>query len=532
MALGSRSPHGERGSIDFDQAEPFDGNPSLPPGLPRPVGWRVRTPDGTEAYYKFGTGDTDWTTLPGTDVEIGGPASVGGAAALTLVEAGDSLVKGNNDERRYSILRHVELYLNHWRRRAGLSDVAYVVTAQGGKTTSDALTNVGPWFIAPAGDGNVVFANYGVNNIIVGPHSVPLSQGLQDLEQIYTQFFAARPNSLLIWLSAIWSGSERWGLVGNTPVGIGSFDADIRAQNDAFEAFTNDFASSTGFRVRWMDLYGQMFEQEAANNLPLPGAVNGQDTVDGVHPGYRGAKRVADVIWTDRAFQTAFLPPSVVPASQADFCDGDWYLEADAGFGLKNQNHAVQPFTRFENLSIGQLLPLGLAATADGGVEGGALKFTTATVTPLTSNIYLTPFALPQYWAFYGSFTAAAANASAFFGMYDAAGANGLGIGVDKTVGGGAKFIVEEIKGGVRGTQPTSLNFDNTPRLWLFMYDANPALRIYDVYAVVSGALTQVLHTNPLAPNFPVLPIGLAAAHNLNGGFSTVSRARYRFNEP
>jgi hypothetical protein len=63
MSAGSRTPHGQAGSRDYDQAEPFAGDPRIAPGLARPVGWRVREPDGSAAYDKFDTGDQDWTPV-------------------------------------------------------------------------------------------------------------------------------------------------------------------------------------------------------------------------------------------------------------------------------------------------------------------------------------------------------------------------------------------------------------------------------------------------------------------------------------
>ena len=60
---GSRGPGGHRGSVAIDQAEPFAGDPRIAPGLPRPIGWRVRNLDGSEAYDKFGPLDTDWVPV-------------------------------------------------------------------------------------------------------------------------------------------------------------------------------------------------------------------------------------------------------------------------------------------------------------------------------------------------------------------------------------------------------------------------------------------------------------------------------------
>lgn len=60
---GSRPFHGGRGSVDYDDAEFFDGDPRIAPGLPRPIGWRVRDGDGSQAYDKFGPLDTDWVPI-------------------------------------------------------------------------------------------------------------------------------------------------------------------------------------------------------------------------------------------------------------------------------------------------------------------------------------------------------------------------------------------------------------------------------------------------------------------------------------
>ncbi len=43
--------------------EAFSGDPSVSPGLARPIGWEVRHPDGTAAWFKTGPLDTDWTAF-------------------------------------------------------------------------------------------------------------------------------------------------------------------------------------------------------------------------------------------------------------------------------------------------------------------------------------------------------------------------------------------------------------------------------------------------------------------------------------
>jgi hypothetical protein len=55
------------------------------------VGWLVRKPDGTAAYYKFGTGDTQWTTLPGasgvTSVTAGPGITITGTPTAPIINA-------------------------------------------------------------------------------------------------------------------------------------------------------------------------------------------------------------------------------------------------------------------------------------------------------------------------------------------------------------------------------------------------------------------------------------------------------------
>lgn len=58
MAQGSGRPGGHPGSNNSVIPELFDGDPSVSPGLARSVGWRVY--DGSQAWDKYGPGDTDW----------------------------------------------------------------------------------------------------------------------------------------------------------------------------------------------------------------------------------------------------------------------------------------------------------------------------------------------------------------------------------------------------------------------------------------------------------------------------------------
>lgn len=81
MGFGSQTPRAGIGSIDNDECEQFGLDPSIAPGLARPIGWRVRKPDGTGAWDKTGLLDTDWTPVGGGG---GGVTSVVGVAPIQV----------------------------------------------------------------------------------------------------------------------------------------------------------------------------------------------------------------------------------------------------------------------------------------------------------------------------------------------------------------------------------------------------------------------------------------------------------------
>jgi hypothetical protein len=80
MGRGSGPPRAGVGGRDAEQDEFFGADPRIAPGLPRPIGWRVRMPDGTAAYDKFGPLDTDWV-----------PVGTGGSGGVTQIIAGDNI---------------------------------------------------------------------------------------------------------------------------------------------------------------------------------------------------------------------------------------------------------------------------------------------------------------------------------------------------------------------------------------------------------------------------------------------------------
>lgn len=80
VAPGPINPGGEALRVAESCANTFD--PTAAPGLDRPIGSFLHRRNGRQAWYKFGEGDTDWTTLPGS-------GAFGAAAAYSL----DELIK-------------------------------------------------------------------------------------------------------------------------------------------------------------------------------------------------------------------------------------------------------------------------------------------------------------------------------------------------------------------------------------------------------------------------------------------------------
>lgn len=63
---GGGNPGAFAGGRPFQyNGEPYGFDPTVIPGLDRPVGWRVALPDGTKAWDKFGPGLTDWEAVGG-----------------------------------------------------------------------------------------------------------------------------------------------------------------------------------------------------------------------------------------------------------------------------------------------------------------------------------------------------------------------------------------------------------------------------------------------------------------------------------
>ncbi len=85
MSAGGAFPGAGPGGLAWYQGEPFSGDPSVSPGLPRPIGWEVRHPDGTAAWFKTGPLDTDWTAF----TDLGGAKTLAELYTAGLVDPTD-----------------------------------------------------------------------------------------------------------------------------------------------------------------------------------------------------------------------------------------------------------------------------------------------------------------------------------------------------------------------------------------------------------------------------------------------------------
>ncbi len=108
MAVGSSSGRGHRGSQDSYEWEQYGLDPSVSPGLARPVGWRVGLPDGTAAWDKTGPLDTDWTPITaaslvgvtqvvaGTGIAVSPPGGTGVVTVSATTAGVTGITAGTN----------------------------------------------------------------------------------------------------------------------------------------------------------------------------------------------------------------------------------------------------------------------------------------------------------------------------------------------------------------------------------------------------------------------------------------------------
>lgn len=91
MSIGWVPPAGP-GGFPWFMGEPYSGDPTVAPGLARPIGWEVRRPDGTAAWLKTGLLDTDWTSFAGL-----GPGPPPATPTLEAVYAAGAANRVAND---------------------------------------------------------------------------------------------------------------------------------------------------------------------------------------------------------------------------------------------------------------------------------------------------------------------------------------------------------------------------------------------------------------------------------------------------
>jgi len=475
------------------------------------------------------------STTPTFGVGIKGTPA-GGTAPIFIV-AGDSLMAGTPTARFslvYRLLGNVGTaknaqpggYFNHWYLSAGMTMPTPIVTALGGTDTSGALAAVTAIFITPAPDGNVAFANYGVNDAI---HGIPLATTLSNVKAIADAYFAARPNSRLIWIPALFNGGQTWKFDSlGRPVGNTANDAQLRAINDGIAGVLKAYPNA----VHLSQVYYDVWAVVAQNNQPAPGANVFPMTQEGVHPSALCVSEAGRSIFRQLTAAGALFPSYLQPASQSDFVEGDWYAEVTEFLrGGWTDGRTICSFNRSTSVPLGAAEIAALSGLADGNLEGGGVKATAAAVTLLTPTVYQTPAASFLAVAFLVKFSAIAALRTAFVGLGDSALAVGAGdgllFGIDQAID-ATHFVVRERHAGVDSNIAVNIADTNLHTV-LFLSDGGATgVSTGIVQVLVDGV--QVTIFNPNA-NFPTTPAALVAALNALGGFSVISKAIAFYNQ-
>ena len=514
----------------------------------------IGSSDGSINVQGIGGTDVDLTVAGGAGfpLSVASVKTTSATARKTILLSGDSLMAGNGGF-QFSIMywlvggasgipatQQPGGFINTWQVRGGEKILTPANTAVGGTTTADALTNVNAWLITPAPDGSDVLCNWGINDVIISGLSPAASAA--NVTAILTAFFAARPNSRLHWISAMWGGAEQWGLDSTgQPTGINLHDPAIRATNAAIKAAVVAFPNA-----RYLDVYTDMYRAAALNNLPAPGLSTGFWTADGVHPGGSGANLMAQNIFARLTVAGGLFTKPSLPPSQSDMTPGHWYDECRAFMqtGIIGQKGApLLSFNRYEQVRVSKGLADLPADLGDATTEGGGLNFfTTAVSVPpvhtFTSPIFQTPKTKAWAVAIDCQFGQPDGAGTCFVGLADinTNPGDGLYFGHDPAVSAGF-FILRETKGGVN--VDTILNGAGGVTAIPFDLNRHCAMLFYDGGAGAGGAgiwdcyvdFQQAAHLNPSA-RFPQNPVGLAAGMCSNGAFATVCKALYMYNEP
>jgi lysophospholipase L1-like esterase len=516
-------------------------------------GVTIGSSDGSLNVQTIGSTDIDLTIAGGSGVplSVASVKTTSGTARKTILSSGDSLMAGNGGFQfsivywlvgAASLLKQPGGYLTTWQVRGGEKILATANTAVGGTTTADALTNVIPWLITPAPDGSDLFVNWGINDVIVAGLSPAASAA--NVTAILTAVFAARPNSRVHWISAIWGGGEQWGLnAQGVPEGINAFDPQIRATNAAIRAAVVAFINA-----RYLDVYSDVYRISAANNLPAPGLATGFLTADGVHPGFSGANLIAQCIFARITAAGGLFTKPTLPPSQGDMVAGNWYDEARLFLScgiVAQKGPPLVSFNRYEQVRLSSGVAALPAGVEDAFIDGGGLQFhVLASATPPALNftpiLYQAPkstawaIALDLYVLDEGE-----GGGSAFAGLVDQFGSplfDAILFGYDPAVS-TTNFILREVRGGVAhdtilsgGGGTTAIPFDHNRHCVMIFFDGGigaGGLGIWDCYV----DFQQAAHLNPSA-DFPQNPVALGAGYCSNQQRIAIGKALYMYNEP
>jgi lysophospholipase L1-like esterase len=520
----------------------------------------IGSSDGSVNVVPVGAHDIDITIAGGSaePLSVASVKTTSGTARKQVVIAGDSLMAGNGGFQFsivYWLIGRASLlplsqqpggFLNTWQVRGGEKILTPHNTAVGGTTTADALASVNSYLITPAPDGSDIFCNWGINDIIIA--GLPPATSAANVTAILTAVFAARPNSRVHWISAMWGGGEQWGLSSEgVPQGINTHDVAIRATNAAIQAAVQAFPNA-----RYLDVYTDMYRASAANNLPAPGLATGYFTVDGVHPGANGANLMAQNIFARITAAGGLWTKPTLPPSQSDMTPGNWYDEARLFMQSGIQAQLQPPLVSFNRYEQGRLT-VGLGAlpsgVSDASLEGGGLAFQIFSVSSppmvtVTPSIYQTPKTAAFAIALDVEFTDPGESAgTCFVGLIDPdttapGNADALLFGIDPAVD-ATHFIMREIRAGA--VHNTILNgggagvstpapIDHNRHCVMIFYDGGlgaGGAGIWDVYF----DFQQVAHLNPSA-DFPESALALGTGFASGAQEVLWAKYLYMYNEP
>jgi len=473
-----------------------------------------------------------------------------GGTAVSVLGAGDSLMAGvttghANDGRHslmYRVFSNVATqaaskapggYVTKWCQGAGLLTPTYINSAVPGSDTSTALANVNAYLITPLADGNVVLTNWGVNDQI---HSIPLGTTSSNVTAIATAFFAARPNSKLIWIPALWNGSQAWNLdTFGRPQGNGSNDAGLRAINQAIATALAPFPNAQFLGQLYYDVWADI----AKNNSPAGSTAVVGYTQDFIHPSARGVAVAGRSFFRLICSAGSLFPSFLQQASQSDYSEGDWYAAQKETVEGGWTNHTIAfgaafSYNRDRRFDMSSVSWLALSNVAAASIEGGGIICSAPDVTLFSQTLYQNPGGAGIAIAIDFQFPALAAGRKGFVGLFDSlatgAGAGScMAIGIDQTASTNFQLKIRNA-GGADGVYDLAFPADNARHTGYILWDGNVgSISTGILQIIVDGK--EALLVNPVAIKMPVVPLAFGAGLVASGGSPTIAKAIVLYNE-